>query len=96
MGSYKLNKEAENNVIQLYRYGILNFGLDKANSYYEGLFERFEVLAQNPFLYGSVDHIRLGYRLSVYRKHSIYYRVNGNEVQIMGVLGRQNPTKYLV
>ena len=50
MGSYKLNKEAENNVIQLYRYGILNFGLDKANSYYEGLFERFEGNRSDPLL----------------------------------------------
>ncbi len=95
MANYKLNEEAEDDVRQLYRYGILNFGLDEADRYYDGLFERFEKLAENPYLFRGVDYIRTGYRRSVYRRHSIYYRVDGKMVQIMRILGRQDTKKHL-
>ncbi len=93
--NYKLNEEAEDDIRQLYRYGILNFGLDEADRYYDGLFERFDKLAENPHLFRTVDYIRTGYRRSVYRSHSIYYRIDGETVQIMRVLGRQDPEKQL-
>ncbi len=95
MANYKLNEEAEDDIRQLYRYGILNFGLEEAGRYYDGLFERFEKLAENPYLFRVVDYIRTGYRRSVYRRHSIYYRVDAKTVQIMRILGRQDPTKHL-
>ena len=44
-----------------------------------------------PQLWPEVDHIRAGYRRSVYVAHSIYYRVEANGVMIVRVLGRQNP-----
>ena len=95
MANYKLSEEAEDDVSELYRYGILNFGLDQADRYYDGLFDRFDKLAENPFLYQAVDHIRAGYRRSVYRRHSIYYRIQGKTVQIMRILGSHDPEKQL-
>ncbi len=78
MANYKLNEEAEDDIRQLYRYGILNFGLEEADRW-DGLFERFEKLAENPYLFRVVDYIRTGYRRSVYRRHSIYYGVGLRE-----------------
>lgn len=38
----------------------------------------------------AVDHIRAGYRRSVYVARSIYYRTEGNGIIIVRILGRQD------
>ncbi len=93
MANYKLNEEAENDICRLYRYGILNFGLNEADRYYDGLFEHFDKIAENPRLFTVVDHIRIGYRRSVYRSHAIYYRIDEETAQIMRILGQQDTHK---
>ena len=90
MANYKLNDRAKDDLECLYEHGILSFGLDQANSYYDGLFDRFSNIADNPELWQSVDYIRVGYRRSVYASHSIYYRVNGGTVEVMRILGKQD------
>ena len=42
-----------------------------------------------------MDHIRSGYRRSVYGVHSIYYRAEAAGILIVRVLGRQNPQTSL-
>jgi len=63
MVNYKLNEEADKDLDRLYEYGVLSFGLDQADRYYEGLIERFYELVDNPKLWQAVDYIRTGYRL---------------------------------
>jgi toxin ParE1/3/4 len=95
MASYELNTVAAEDVRRLYRHGIERFGLAQADSYFDGLFERFDQLAEQPYLYPAVDGIRAGYRRSVYGVHSIYYRVLDGQVEIMRVLGREDPSVLL-
>jgi toxin ParE1/3/4 len=92
MASYSLSKDAEADVRRLYRHGIEHFGLAQADGYFDGLFERFDQIAARPQMYPAVDEIRQGYRRSVYGAHSIYYRVSNNQVEIMRVLGREDPS----
>jgi toxin ParE1/3/4 len=93
MASYKLNQEAEEDLDRLYEHGILSFGLDQADRYYDGLIRRFSEIADNPRLWQAVDYIRIGYRRSVYASHSIYYRIDGDAVEIMRILGKQDFSK---
>ena len=95
MAAYKLNEEADEDLDRLYEYGVLSFGLDRADVYYDGLIERFCELADNPHLWQAVDYIRIGYRRSVFASHSIYYRIDGDNVEIMRILGKQDPKKEL-
>ena len=67
------------------------FGSAQADRYFDGLFDRFDRLTENPLLYPAVDEIRAGYRRSVYGVHSIYYRVQDGDIEIMRVLGREDP-----
>ena len=71
MASYRLSAKADEDLSRLYEYGILHYRQDRADQYYNGLIERCEELAENPRLWPSVDHIRPGYRRSVYGRHSI-------------------------
>jgi len=58
-------------------------------------FERFELLAEQPYLYQAVDDIREGYRRSVCGVDSIYYRVDGDTVEIMSIIGQQDLEDWL-
>ena len=68
---------------------------DKADKYYDNFIKRFEELAEKPYLYQSVDHIRKGYRHSVCGIDTIYYRIDDDTIEIMSILGRQNVDKTL-
>ncbi|MBL4607017.1 MAG: type II toxin-antitoxin system RelE/ParE family toxin [Pseudomonadales bacterium] len=52
-------------------------------------------MADQPKLYAAVDHIRAGYRRSIYRSHSIYYKTEPTRVFIVRILGQQDPRKAL-
>jgi toxin ParE1/3/4 len=41
-------------------------------------------------MFPAVDHIREGYRRSVCGKHSIYFRLADNGLEIMRILGQQD------
>ncbi len=95
MGNYRVSPEAKNDLYEIWLYGLDNWGLDRADSYYDAFYKRFEELAKNPYLYQAVEHIREGYRASVCGADTIYYRVAGDTVEIMNVLGQQNRNKLL-
>jgi toxin ParE1/3/4 len=90
MGSYKLSEDAENDLIRIHQYGVLKHGEAQAEKYYFAFFDRFEKIAEQPYLYQSVDHIRNGYRHCVCGVDTIYYRVEGNTIEIMNILGQQD------
>ncbi len=64
--------------------------MSQADKYFDSFFEQFEIIAQQPFSFKSVDHIRKGYRRCVCGVDNIYFRVNENVVEIMAIVGRQD------
>ncbi|MXZ79871.1 MAG: type II toxin-antitoxin system RelE/ParE family toxin [Gammaproteobacteria bacterium] len=95
MSEYELAPEAERDLLDIALHGLENFGLVQSEQYRDGLKSRFQEIANNPLQYQAVDHIRQGYRRCVYRSHSIYYRIEGQGIAIMRILGRQSVTKAL-
>jgi len=95
MATYKLTLEAENDLDRIWLRGLKEFGVEQADRYYNALFDRFEVLAEQPHKYQLVDNIRKGYRRSPCGVDSIYYRVIGNDVEIMSIIGRQGVEEWL-
>ncbi|MHA1538292.1 MAG: type II toxin-antitoxin system RelE/ParE family toxin [Alphaproteobacteria bacterium] len=93
MANYRLAAAAKSDLLRIYIEGLEKWGEAQADEYYNALFDRFENICRQPLLYQAVDDIREGYRRSVCGVHSIYYRIDGETVKIMGILGRQDPTK---
>lgn len=87
--TYRLSLEAEEALIRIYRYGVNKFGIDQATEYYFGLIEHFQRIAENPYQFPPVEHIKPGYRACVFKVDTIYYRI-GDEIEIMAIIGRQN------
>ena len=89
--SYNLSFEAKEDLRRIYRYGFENWGEEQADLYYFSLFECFDLIAEKPFMYQAVDHIRKGYRHCVCGSDTIYFRVNDDDiVEIMTIIGQQD------
>ena len=95
MDSYKVTKEAQADLDRIWRRGFNEWNEAQADKYYNAFFDRFKLLAEQPYLYPSADYIRKGYRKSVCGVDTIYYRIVGDTVEIMHVLGQQDRDKWL-
>jgi len=95
MANYRINEDAKADLQRIYRRGLLEFGEEQADRYFDAFFERFDELAVQPYQYQAVDEIRSGYRRSVCGADSIYYRIVDSTVEIMRILGQQDIDDWL-
>ena len=95
MAKYKLSNAAKEDLIRIHHYGIEKFGITQADKYFETFFEYFDLIAQRPYSFQSVDYIRKGYRRCVCGADSIFYRVKDDIVEIIAVIGRQELNNIL-
>jgi toxin ParE1/3/4 len=90
MTNYRLSKSAKEDLIRIHHYGVAKFGVAQADKYFETFFDYFDLIAQRPFAFESVDYIKPGYRRCVCGSDSIYYRINGDAIDIMAIIGMQD------
>lgn len=90
MGKYRLSNVAKEDLIRIHQYGVKQFGMKQADRYFESFFEHFELIAKNPQSFESVEYIKPGYRRCVCGVDSIYYKITGDVVEIMTIVGRQD------
>jgi toxin ParE1/3/4 len=50
----------------------------------------FDIIAENPQSFESVDFIKPGFRRCVCGVDSIFYKMNDDVVEIMAIIGRQD------
>ena len=89
MASYKLSNQAKEDLIRIHQYGVQKFGMKQADKYFDNFFVYFDLIAERPFSFESVDYIKPGYRRCVCGVDSIYYRISNNTIEIMTIIGRQ-------
>lgn len=91
MIGYRLSNLAEEDLIRIHRYGIEKFGMSQADKYLGSIFEYFDIIAQRPFSFESVEHLRKGYRRCVFGSNSIYFKLGDDGiVEIMTIIGKQD------
>jgi toxin ParE1/3/4 len=90
MSKYRLSYAATEDLIRIHHYGVRKFGPSHADKYFNSFFEYFEIIAQRPFSFESVDYVKSGYRRCVCGSDSIYFRVNDDIAEIMAIVGRQD------
>jgi toxin ParE1/3/4 len=95
MAKYRLSNEAKEDLIRMHHYGVERFGMAQADKYFASFFIYFEIIAQQPFSFESVDYIKKGYRRCACGSDSIYYKVNNDIVEIMAIIGRQDLNNIL-
>ncbi|NIJ46601.1 toxin ParE1/3/4 [Wenyingzhuangia heitensis] len=91
MVKYKLSNIAKEDLVRIHHYGVKNFGMVRADKYFDSFFEHFEIIAESPYSFESVNFLKKDYRRCVCGSDSIYYRINNNEiVEIMAIIGKQD------
>lgn len=95
MPNYHLSEAAKEDLIRIAQYGNEYFGVTQSDHYRDQLKRRFSIIAERPLFFPAVDHIRVGYRRSVCGAHSIYYRIEGDSIEIIRIIGRQDVDKNL-
>ena len=90
MAKYRLSNVAQEDLIRIHHYGVKKIGMAQADKYFDSFFKYFDIIAQRPFSFESVDFIKNGYRRCVCGSDTIYYRVNEDIVEIMTIIGRQD------
>ena len=95
MGSYKLTVDAKADLKRIYRHGVLRYGEEQADKYFNELHKRFDEIAQKPFHYQKVADIREGYRRSPFGSDNIYFRIIEGGIEIVSIIGRQDIEKWI-
>lgn len=90
MAEYRLSNTAKEDLIRIHHFGVEKFGITQADKYFESFFDYFDIIAQRPFSFESVDYIKEGYRRCPCGSDTIYYRINDNMVEIMAIVGMQD------
>ena len=95
MADYKLSNDAKEDLIRIHHYGVNKFGNTQADKYFDSFFKYFDIIAQSPYSFESVDFIKEGYSRCVCGSDSIFYKVNNDIVEIMTIVGRQDLNNIL-
>lgn len=93
---YRTSKQAEQDLQDIWVYGLKHHGEERADDYFSELIEKFSQIAEEPLYYQSVEHVRAGYRRCVCGVHSIYYRICSDDgaVEIMAIIKNQDIGQY--
>jgi toxin ParE1/3/4 len=90
MADYLLSNETKEDLIRIHHYGVDKFGMAQADKYFNAFFEYFEIIAESPYSFESVDYLKKGYRRCACGSDSIYYKIQNETVIIMAIIGRQD------
>ena len=89
MYKHKLSFEAEEDISRIFEFGLGRFGLMQANKYYDMLFDCFEKITSNPYMFPEVIKYQNIQRFCVCGVDIIYYKINNDKVEIITIIGRQ-------
>lgn len=79
---YKLYELAEEDIYQIARYTIQQFGVIQAKKYHDDLKRTFELLARASWIGRECSWVCNGMRRLEFKKHSIYYLPKNNTLFI--------------
>jgi toxin ParE1/3/4 len=86
MPSFLLRPKAREDLEGIWSFTLGSWGEDQADSYIQDLNKAFISLAQSPKKGRACEEIRKGYRKYLIGKHIIFYKLKGNDIEIVRVL----------
>lgn len=92
MARYRLTGVADEKVDSIYEYSILHFGEAQADTYFLGLHDMFDLLAENPLIGREEPELGDGVRRFLYRSHIVFYRLVPDGVLIIDLKGVRQRT----
>ncbi|TQI71429.1 toxin ParE1/3/4 [Gramella sp. Hel_I_59] len=96
MDHYILSKKTQEDINDIYEFGVNKFGQDQAIEYLIGLRTHFELLLKNPLIGKKRDEIKEGLFSFPFISHIVFYRIFNNHIRIVRVLhGSRDIKKFI-
>ena len=87
MPSYKISKEALNDIEHIWFYTFENWSIVQADRYYKLILDEIEYLSENFEMGRDFGYIRKGYRCSKVKSHLIFYKKSKNgTIEVIRIL----------
>ncbi|NOR64187.1 MAG: type II toxin-antitoxin system RelE/ParE family toxin [Rhodobacteraceae bacterium] len=83
--SYRLTREAEEDLITIAERGIELFGENQARAYHNALYDVFELISANPKMVRERLELSPPVRIHPFKAHMIIYQIKGDTVLIIRV-----------
>lgn len=90
MYNYFLSQEAKEDLFRIYEFGVYKFGVTQADKYQLLIHDCFDKIASNPFMFPEAIKYKHINRFCVCGVDTIYFNINGDEIEIITIIGRQN------
>jgi len=84
--TYIFTEKADEDLSEILSSGVEEYGVNTAIIYYESIIEKCQRAAENPFQYAAIDGIYPNCHRVISGAHSIYYRIESDDIVIGRVL----------
>ena len=89
--NYKISKQAEIDLENIWLYTFEEWSIDQADYYFDLIIDEIEYISKNPKTGKDYNEIRKGYFRSRVKSHFIFYKINLKEenIEIIRILHQQ-------
>ena len=84
--AYFLAERAEQDVRDIYEFGLRTFGQRQADLYFEKLHDAFDLIVSAPLLNRLRSETGLAVRAHIFWSHQIFYLIEDGEINIIRIL----------
>ncbi len=91
--NYVISKEAESDLEKIWLYTFENWSIEQADRYLNLLLDEFEYLCLKPYSGTNFEKIRKDYWRTKVNSHFVFYKIKGDEVQIIRILHEMMDTE---
>jgi toxin ParE1/3/4 len=81
-----LQVKAKADLKNILQHSVEQWGLTRAEQYYDDLSDGINSLKENPKLGFARDDIKAGYRQLAIEKHHVFYRLSSTQIRIIRIL----------
>lgn len=86
MGNYRLSTLCDQDLTNIFEFGIKQFGLNQAQTYLLDLHNIFDTLAEQSFIGQDASEIAPGLKRLIYKSHMVFYFSTDYGAHILRVL----------
>jgi toxin ParE1/3/4 len=90
VNSYRLTARAESEILDIFIYGIEQFGLRQARLYKDDMEDCFQLLVDNPRMGRPATSIGEGVRRHELGSHIVLYEIDGSGILILAVIHQRS------
>jgi toxin ParE1/3/4 len=83
---FKLSPNADQDIRDIYEFGLAAFGRMKAESYFDDLYDAFEYIAAHPLACRERSEIAPLIRIYVFHSHLVVYRIEDRGIVVLRIL----------